>query len=145
MPQTLRQTIRWFLQRLDTHPLTTTAATVGGFTIAGLVSWNVLEWLQSPTTTPDKQQPMSMEEARLRAMIENAQTSTWQENLDHAATAQEHFMLPGRPHSKPNFMAEIDKRSLEILKAQHDELEKESSNTKHQHLRKDTATRIWNN
>ena len=80
---------------------------------------------------------MTMEEAKLRAMIENAQScSSWQENLENAASAQDHFMLPGRHQVTPNFMMEIDKRGLEIMKEQHDELEKEKK-------RKATTTRLW--
>jgi hypothetical protein len=134
--QQAQKAIRWFLRRLDTHPLSVTVGTVGIFTTAGLVSWQVMEYLEGPTTKDSQKQPMTMEEAKVRAMIENAQTSSWQENLDNAASAQQHFMLPGRPHGTPNFMMKIDKRSLEIMKEQHKELEKEKK-------RKPT-TRIWN-
>ncbi|KAG7349032.1 hypothetical protein IV203_011629 [Nitzschia inconspicua] len=40
-----------------------------------------------------KPPPMTIEQARLRAMIENAQQSSWQQNLDNALVAQEKFML----------------------------------------------------
>lgn len=137
--QQMQRATRWFLQKLDTHPLTVTAGTVGLFTMAGLVSWQVMEFLEGADNDSqnNKKQPMTMEEAKLRAMIENAQTSSWQENLNNAATAQERFMLPGRPHGgTPNFMVEIDRRGMEIMKEQHEELEKEKK-------RKPT-TRIWN-
>jgi hypothetical protein len=135
----LHQAIRWFLRRLDTHPLSVTAGTVGVFTTAGLISWQVMELLEASPDDADakKKNKMSLEEAKLRAMIENAQTaSSWQENLDNAASAQQQFMLPGRPHPTPNFMMEIDKRSLEILKEQHEKLDREKK-------RKPTTTRIW--
>ena len=134
--QQTQQAIRLFLRRLDTHPLTVTAATVGGFTVVGLVCWNILEFLEGPPQKDAKKQPMTLEEARLRAMIENAQTSTWQENLDNAAAAQDHFMLPGRPQEPPEFMAKIDRRSLKIMKEQHKEVELES--------KRKATTRIWN-
>lgn len=84
-----------------------------------------------------KKQPMSLEEAKLRAMIENAQTSSWQENLENASSAQAQFMLPGRPMKKPDFMEQIDKRSVEIMNEQHAQVEKEKQ-------RRPTSTRIWN-
>lgn len=146
--QQAQQAIRWWLRRLDTHPLTVTGATVGGFTVTGLVSWSVLEWFErrrgDSATNDQKNMPMSLEEARLRAMIENAQTSSWQENLENASSAQEQFMLPGRPHRKPNFMEKIDKRSVEIMKAQHDELEDEQKRQKERDKQIDTSTRMWN-
>jgi len=132
----VQNAIRLFLRRLDTHPMTTTCLTVGGFAAAGIVTWNVLEFLEGPPAVDPKKQPMTLEEARLRAMIENAQSSDWRENLDNAVTAQEQFMLPGRPHEKPKFMEEIDRRSLEIMKEQHEEVAKEKQ-------RKPT-TRVWN-
>ncbi len=137
--QQTHQAIRWFLRRLDSHPLTVTAATVSGFTAVGLICWNVLEFFDgspSENNTPTKKQPMTLEEARLRAMIENAQTSSWQENLDNAASAQDQFMLPGRPHVTPDFMTKIDQRSLEIMKEQHEEIEREK--------KRKATTRIWN-
>ena len=140
--QQLHQGLRQYLRRLDSHPVTVTVATVGGFTFVGLLCWNVLEFLEGPQQQQQQQQsskpqPMTLEEARLRAMIENAQTSSWQENLDNAASAQEHFMLPGRSHPTPDFMTKIDQRSLEIMKEQHEALEREKK-------RKPTTTRIWN-
>jgi len=161
--QQSQQAIRWFLRRLDTHPWTVTVATVGGFTAAGMISWTVLEWIEDRRSSQQqplvlyssggdnhntKKKPMTLEEARLRAMIENAQSSSWQENLDHAAAAQAQFMLPGRPQATPSFMADIDKRSLEIMKQQHEELKQEKETLQQQQQqqqqeRKDT-TRIWN-
>jgi hypothetical protein len=43
-----------------------------------------------------KKPVMTMERARLQAMIENAQESSWRENIANATFAQERFMLPGR-------------------------------------------------
>ena len=134
--QQIHQALRQYLRRLDSHPLTVTAGTVGGFTVVGLLTWNMLDFLAGPQPQPSKEkQPMSLEEARLRAMIENAQTSSWQENLDNAASAQEHFMLPGRSHPTPDFMTKIDQRSLEIMKEQHEALEREK--------KRKATTRIW--
>jgi hypothetical protein len=101
--------VRLFLRRLDSHPLSTTFVTVGGFTTAGVISWSVMEFLEEGSPNIDhasQKQPMSLEEARLRAMVENAQASNWKKNLDNAAEAQAQFMLPGRPMKKPDFMEE---------------------------------------
>ena len=40
--------------------------------------------------------PPSRDEALVRAMIQNAKDSTWQENLSNAIMAQERFVLPER-------------------------------------------------
>ena len=40
--------------------------------------------------------PPSRDEALVRAMIQNAKESTWQENLSNAIMAQERFVLPER-------------------------------------------------
>ena len=133
--QQIHHALRQYLRRLDSHPMTVTAATVGGFTVVGLLCWNILEFLERPPQSKQPQ-PMTLEEARLRAMIENAQTSSWQENLDNAASAQEHFMLPGRSHPTPDFMTKIEQRSLEIMKQQHEALEREK--------KRKATTRIWN-
>jgi hypothetical protein len=59
---------------------------------------------------------LTIEQARLRAMIENAQQSTWQENLDNALVAQEKFMLGNeRGEREPEFMKKIEARSQELM------------------------------
>ena len=84
----------------------------------------------------DPKQKMTLHEARLIAMLENAKESSWQENLENAVEAQEQFMLPGRQRDVPKFMNQIDQRSMEILKNQHDKIDKDK-------MRKET-TRMWN-
>ena len=130
--------VRLFLRRLDSHPLSTTFVTVGGFTTAGVISWSVMEFLEEGSPNIDhasQKQPMSLEEARLRAMVENAQASNWKKNLDNAAEAQAQFMLPGRPMKKPDFMEEIDKRSLEIMNEHNSEVVKDRQRR--------PTTKIW--
>ena len=78
---------------------------------------------------PRKDRPLSFEEARLQAMIENAQKSTWQENLDNAMKAQERFMLPNRTHETPAFVEKIDRRSREIVREQNHQQEELSKRT----------------
>lgn len=76
---------------------------------------------QQPATILDdtSPRPKSREEMRLKAMVENALKSSWQENLSNAFDAQERFMLPGRDHGgDPKFLKKIDKRADEMLKKQ---------------------------
>jgi len=126
---------RFFLRRLDSHPLSTSFVTVGTFTAAGVITWNILEYLEGPPDVDPTKQPITLEEARVRAMVEHAQISNWRDNLDNAAAAQAHFMLPGRPMKKPDFMEEIDKRSLEIMKEHNSQVAKDTQRR--------PTTKIW--
>lgn len=167
-----RQAVQWFLRTLDTHPIMLSMATLTGFTLMGAVGWNILESRQrqqqqrrdergfvARQTTRDEQtprkshqrHPISLQEAQLRAMIENARESTWQQNLENAVTAHRRFMLPGREHNNNNndesgrqqrqaeeqLVANIEQRSVQILKQQELEMEREKK-------RKATVTRFWN-
>ena len=69
------------------------------------------------------QTKMTMDEARLIAMLENAKESSSKENIDNAVNAQEQFMLPGRHCNVPKFMDKIDLRSSEILQKQHNKID----------------------
>jgi hypothetical protein len=120
--------------------------TITGSVLVGVVLWNILDTPQTNSTIHDmhkqhhssgKRQPMSIEEARLRAMIENAKDSTWRENLDNAVSAHNNFMLPGRGNQmEPEFLRNIDERSTRILKENQDQINKENK-------RKATVTRFW--
>jgi post-segregation antitoxin (ccd killing protein) len=63
--------------------------------------------------------PVSVTEAQITAMIENARNSTWRENLENAIDAHERFVLPNRNNSDgeevPEYVQRIDLRSREIL------------------------------
>ena len=72
---------------------------------------------------------MSLDEARLIAMLENAKESSWRENLENAVGAQEQFMLPGRQRKEPEFMDRIERRSIEILRNQHEKVDEEERRT----------------
>ena len=147
MIKPLQRSVRWFLRTLDKHPVSLSVATVSGFALLGIVTWNIIERQQedssslfdhpSTTTNSKKQQPMSLEAARLRAMIENAKESNWKENLDNAAAAHANFMLPGRDNGIPEFMANVDKKTQQIIKEDQNRIEKEK-------LRRATGTRFWN-
>ncbi|KAL3942495.1 MAG: hypothetical protein SGBAC_003307 [Bacillariaceae sp.] len=125
---------RMFLRRAQSHPATLTAAILGGSIFAGVVAFKILD--DGDDYKRDPKEKMSMEEARLIAMLENAKQSSWQENLENAVDAQEQFMLPGRQHDAPDFMSRIDERSQEILKNQHASIDK-------QKMRKKTDTKFW--
>ena len=141
MSKGVERTIRWFLQTLQTHPVSLSTATLTGFTLVGVVIWNTLPNFKpvfmGDGASPVNKQPMTLQEARLRAMIENAKDSTWQENLDNAYDAHENFMLPGRENEMPAFMKNINKRSSKILRNNQDQLEKEKQQ------RANERTRFW--
>lgn len=93
--------------------------TLGGSLAIGWVSWSLFKrnFVIDEIDAPGKgQRARTLREAQLQAMIENAASSTWQENLDNAMQAQTRFMLPNRRHSEPAFVRKIDERSREILR-----------------------------
>lgn len=77
------------------------------------------ETQQKMIEVSSKQSTVTMNEAQLAAMVENAKKSSWQENLHNAADAQHRFMLPGRNiddgKDTPEYVKNIDKLSEEIL------------------------------
>jgi len=81
-------------------------------------------------------------EAQLAAMLENAKNSSWQENLENAADAQQRFMIPGRDieggNSTPEFVRRIDERSEEILREGKERQEKER-----ERLNDPSRTKFW--
>jgi hypothetical protein len=50
-------------------------------------------------------------EVMLSAMLENAKQSSWQENLDNAMEAHEHFMLGSHGKQDPAFLERIRERA----------------------------------
>ena len=61
----------------------------------------------------DREFAMSRNESMVRAMVENARSSSWKENLDNAFEAHERFML-GSKAGEPKFMEKIISRSEEL-------------------------------
>lgn len=63
----------------------------------------------------------------MRAMIENAKESSWQENLANALDAHERFVLPGQQgQAQPEFVDKIVERSDRMIEEQrHRQREKE--------------------
>lgn len=74
-----------------------------------------------PAESRGSVEDMTRDEAMLRAMIENAKTSTWQENIENASMAQSRFMLPGSASSgsekdrQDRFIHDISQRRDEIM------------------------------
>lgn len=75
---------------------------------------------ENPYGDNEHQKVMSHNESLVRAMVENAKTSSLRENLENAAMAQKHFMLVPSDTSDQDrtredyFMNKINKRSEEI-------------------------------
>lgn len=126
-----------FLRYAQTHPKTLTTALLGGTTIVGIVLFKIIDD-DDAAYMRDPKQKMSIEEAQLIAMLENAKDSSWQDNLENAVSAHEQFMLPGRNRDTPKFMDQIDRRSLEIMKNHHKKIDKEN-------MRRETTTKFWSN
>mmetsp|Transcript_21595 Transcript_21595/g.45168 ORF Transcript_21595/g.45168 Transcript_21595/m.45168 type:complete len:164 (+) Transcript_21595:82-573(+) len=95
-------------------------------------STNYLERMNNPTT---------LQEAQLKAMVENAKKSSWKENLENAVDAHSRFMLPGiagKGEDTPEYVKKIDERSEEILRKQEEKKEQE------RRLEQDpTRTKFW--
>eukprot|EP00804_Cyclotella_cryptica_P010169 CCRYP_013810-RA/>CCRYP_013810-RA protein AED:0.00 eAED:0.00 QI:236/-1/1/1/-1/1/1/370/148 len=79
--------------------------------------------------------PLSPNEAKVSAMIENARKSTWRENLENAADAHQRFVLSNHDvdHGKelPQYVKRIDERSEELMMEEEERLQKrrDPSNT----------------
>ena len=65
---------------------------------------------------PQRRRPLSIQEAHFRAMVENAKESTWRENLEIAAMAQEQNMGQGDRRATSSFWKKIDYKSQQILR-----------------------------
>jgi hypothetical protein len=87
--------------------------------------------------------------AQLVAMVENAKSSTWRDNLTNASDAQRRFMLPpgmrggaddddGDGDATPEYVRKIDARSREIMRDERIRREEERK------MEDDpTRTRFW--
>ena len=107
--------------------------TLVGSLALGWVSWSFFQRNHIVEELDSTKPARTLKEAQIQAMIENANNSTWQENLDNALQAQKRFMLPNRRHSEPAFFKKIEQRSREILEEeetktrQEQEAQKESN------------------
>ena len=114
-----------FLRYAQTHPKSMAMALLGGSTVVGVVLFRIIDDGHESHYKRNPSQKMSLDEARLIAMLENAKESSWQENVETAVDAQERFMLPGRQRTESQFMNKIERRSVEILQNQHEKLDEE--------------------
>eukprot|EP00591_Stephanopyxis_turris_P017489 CAMPEP_0195540964 /NCGR_PEP_ID=MMETSP0794_2-20130614/50845_1 /TAXON_ID=515487 /ORGANISM="Stephanopyxis turris, Strain CCMP 815" /LENGTH=165 /DNA_ID=CAMNT_0040675047 /DNA_START=7 /DNA_END=504 /DNA_ORIENTATION=+ len=66
------------------------------------------------------QRPKSEKQAYLEAMIQNAKSSSWRENLKNASNAQQMFMLPGRRPDEQHevFLEKIGHEKERIMEMQ---------------------------
>ena len=141
------------LRYAQTHPKSMTGGLVVGTTLFGMGMFKLLDDGDDIAKYKrDPKQKMSLEEARLIAMLENAKESSFQENIQNVVEAQEKFMLPpewqrdenrntGRfPSSSSSspLGEKLDQRSYEILRQQHQQIDKERG-------RKETNTKFWKN
>merc|ERR1740130_937877 len=72
------------------------AATVGTTTMVGVVLLNTIVDVPIGDHQNSHYRQLTIQEANLQAMIENAQQSTWRENLQNASLAQENSMMQQR-------------------------------------------------
>mmetsp|Transcript_32772 Transcript_32772/g.33123 ORF Transcript_32772/g.33123 Transcript_32772/m.33123 type:complete len:151 (+) Transcript_32772:2-454(+) len=130
-----------FLRYAQTHPKSLAMALCGSTTLVGIVLFKIIDDGHDDYdyNKRNTKQKMTIEEARLIAMLENAKESSWQENVENAVDAQEHFVLPGRQRNVPKFMDKIDQRSFEILQNHHNKIDDER-NIK---IREEKATHFW--
>jgi hypothetical protein len=122
-----------------------------GVMASGVILYNALEVFSPKDTEFDyydsvghDKRPLTLEQARLRAMIENAKSSTWQENLNNALVAQEKFMLGNeRGEKNPKFMKEIDQRSHQLMEEQQEKIQQEMKDNQEDPKRRQTTTKFW--
>ena len=122
-----------FLRYAQTHPKSLGISLLGGTTLMSIILFKIIddghEDYNYAKKRSSNQTKMTIEEAKLIAMLENAkESSSWQENVDNAVNAQEQFMLPGRQRKVPKFMDKIDQRSLEILQNQRNKIDDDGDN-----------------
>ena len=127
-----------FLRYAQTHPKSMATALVGGSALVGVILFQMIDGGRDEKDFKrDPKQKMSLEEARFIAMLENAKESSWRENVENAVNAQEQFMLPGRQLKDPKLMDRIDRRSLEILRNQHEKIDQEEKKNREENEEKE--------
>ena len=119
-----------------------TMALISGSALVGVVLFQIIDGGNDNDYKRDSKQKMSLDEARLIAMLENAKESSWRENVSNAIDAQEQFMLPGRNRKEPKFMDRIEQRSMEILRNQHEKIDEEERRRKEKEEEEGT-TSFW--
>ena len=131
-----------FLRYAQTHPKSMTVGLISGSALVGVVLFRIIDGGNENDYKRDPNQKMTLGEARLIAMLENAKESSWQENVENAIDAQEQFMLPGRNRKEPRFMDKIEQRSIEILQDQHKKFDEEERR-KRRKEEEEGSTSFW--
>jgi hypothetical protein len=131
-----------FLRYAQTHPKSMTLALMGGSTLVGVFLFRIIDGGNDNDYKRNPKQKMSLDEARLIAMLENAKESSWRENVENAIDAQEQFMLPGRGRKEPKFMDSIEERSVEILRNHHEKIDEEERERREEEEEENT-TSFW--
>lgn len=138
---------RLFRHYAEHHPKTSTAALLAGTAVTCWAMVTFIEmrdarderrYAERLANSNDGSTTTSPQEAQLKAMIENAKKSSWKENLQNAADAQERFMLPGRSNEVPEYVKRIDERREEILRE-----EKERSHQEGEREKDPSVTKFW--
>ena len=111
------------------YPQTKTVAIVGFIELKDRIDY--MEKGAAATDSSD----LSLNEAQLAAMLENAKNSTWQENLHNARDAQDRFMLAQNEdggNGTPEYVKIIHDRRQEMLRdeGRRREQAKDSSSTR---------------
>lgn len=134
--------LRRFVTAVDTHPLSMAVATVGTTTMTGVV---LLKVTDNNPYVQEERRPLSTREAHFRAMVENAQESSWRANLQNVAMAQEQRMMmiggKGDQGQVSKFVAKLNARGREIL---HQDQEYWRQNKEYEDQQKlFTTTKVW--
>lgn len=107
--------LRRFVTAVDNYPFSMAVATVGTTTMTGVVVMKATD--RNPYV--EQRRPLSTREAHFRAMVEDAKESSWRENLETAAMAQEQSMMTHGNNADPvalsRFLTKIDARSRKLL------------------------------
>ena len=111
-------------QYATSHPGMSSLLMIGGSTVFGVALLNIIDCGSDPYKC-DPKKKISTEQARIIAMVKDAKESTWRENLEKVAVSQDNFMAAGRKSDSSKFMIRIDQRSMEILKKQHEKIDRE--------------------
>eukprot|EP00527_Entomoneis_sp_CCMP2396_P006059 CAMPEP_0198144152 /NCGR_PEP_ID=MMETSP1443-20131203/13606_1 /TAXON_ID=186043 /ORGANISM="Entomoneis sp., Strain CCMP2396" /LENGTH=150 /DNA_ID=CAMNT_0043807503 /DNA_START=141 /DNA_END=593 /DNA_ORIENTATION=+ len=149
MRETLREAHTWFLRTTHSHPKMMVSGLAAGTIVFFVLGVQVFDAFLPPDNVDFDINKMTIEEAKVAAMVENSRTSSWKENLNNALEAQDQFMLPGAKfNNKPKFMDKVEKRSLEIMKSQHDWIDRENEEKHERFVReneekKKETTKIW--
>lgn len=93
----------------------------------------------------EQRRPLSTREAHFRAMLEDAKESTWRDNLETAAMAQEQIMMAHGSNADPvavsRFLTKIEARSRKLLR---EDQEYWQQKKEYENREKDFATTtIW--